>query len=173
MKKRNTVSKTLIITCIVVIIVGSVWGIKLHCKKVDLQWQAAKEIYRVHTAIQELDENWELESLSEVHPYEIKSPDGSSIFYYCCVTSYLNGNSVEIDGINKVALSQVIDVDSLENSVVCDINGSQGILGEIGNKKYLCWTISSTYSCILEYTKETISEEEIIRIAESVNNPEK
>lgn len=33
---------------------------------------------------------------------------------------------------------------------------------------YLCWTISPTYSCVLEYTAGSISEADIFHMAESV-----
>ena len=44
-------------------------------------------------------------------------------------------------------------------------------MGEYEGKKYLCWTISPKYSCVLEYIGGTITEEDIFRIAESVEVP--
>ena len=38
---------------------------------------------------------------------------------------------------------------------------------------YLCWTISPTYSCVLEYTAESASEADILRMAESVGEPKR
>ena len=43
-----------------------------------------------------------------------------------------------------------------------------GLWGELGDKTYLCWTISPKYSCVIEYPTGTVVEEDIIRMAESV-----
>ena len=45
-----------------------VWGIRIYQREQYPYWQAAKEIYKVQTALQEVDEDWKLESLSEVRP---------------------------------------------------------------------------------------------------------
>ena len=149
-------------------VVGSVWGIKLWLRERDPRWQAAKEIYRVEKALQQVDQDYKLESLSEVYPYEIKRPDGPSIFYYCCITSYLNEEPKEISGLNQAALSLVVDVNSLENQQNCRVGSLGAIMGEMDGQTYLCWTISPKYSCVISYTPGTVAEESIFRMAESV-----
>ena len=171
MGRKTTLQKFLIFLVAAIIFAGSIWGIKLYLREQDPRWQAAKEIYRVQTALQTVEEDCKLVSLSEVHPFEITRPDGSSIFYYCCVTSYINEESGAFIGLNKSALSQVINVDNLENTTICDVKGLESIMGEYEGKKYLCWTISPKYSCVLEYIGGTITEEDIFRIAESVEVP--
>lgn len=171
MGRQKMLQKFLIILVAVIMLAGSIWGIKLYLREQDPRWQAVKEIYRVQTALQTVDEDWKLESLSEVHPFEITRPDGPSIFYYCCVTSYINEEPSEFSSLDKTALSQIINVDDLENATVCDVNGLESIIGEYEGKKYLCWTISPKYSCVLEYTDGTIATEDIFRIAESVAIP--
>ena len=71
-----------------------------------------------------------------------------------------------VDRSNLIA--QVLDVDSLENPRNCKVNGMDGLWGELGDKTYLCWTISPKYSCVIEYPTGTVVEEDIIRMAESV-----
>lgn len=171
MGRKKTLQKIQIFLVAAIILTGSIWGIKLYLREQNPGWQAAKEIYRVQTALQTVDEEWKLESLSEVHPYEITRPDGPSIFYYCCVTSYINEEPSDFSGLNKMALSQVVDVDELENAIICDVNGLESVMGEYEGKKYLCWTISPKYSCVLEYMDGTITEEDIFHIAESVEIP--
>jgi len=173
MGRKKTLQKILIFLVAAIILTGSIWGIKLYLREQDPGWQAAKEIYRVQTALQTVDEEWKLESLSEVHPYEITRPDGPSIFYYCCVTSYINEEPSDFSGLNKMALSQVVDVDKLEKPSIWTVNGRPAILGEIDDKMYLCWTISPLYSCVLEYNAGIIPQEEVLHIAESVDLPEK
>lgn len=171
MNRKKILRWFLLFLFAVIVIAGSTWCIKLYLREQDPRWQAAKELYRVQTALQTVDEDWKLESLSEVHPFEITRPDGPSIFYYCCVTSYINDEPSDFSGLNKMALSQVVDVDELENATICDVNGLESVMGEYEGKKYLCWTISPKYSCVLEYMDGTITEEDIFHIAESVEIP--
>ena len=76
MNKKN-LKRIGIITIVIVVIAGICWGIKLYIRETDPRWQAAKEIYRVQTALQEVDENAKLESLSEVRSFEITSPNNN------------------------------------------------------------------------------------------------
>lgn len=73
-------------------VVGSVWGIKLWLRERDPRWQAAKEIYRVEKALQQVDQDYKLESLSEVYPYEIKRPDGPVYFITVVLPAILMKN---------------------------------------------------------------------------------
>ena len=80
--KKNT--KRIVIALIVAVVaVGIAWGIKLYIREKDPRWQAAKEIYKVQTALQQVDENATLESMSEVRSFEITSPNNPTIYYYC------------------------------------------------------------------------------------------
>lgn len=60
-------------------------------------------------------------------------------------------------------------MDSLENYRSGKINSLDAVMGELNGQTYLCWTISPTYSCVLEYTSGSISEADIFRMAESIN----
>ena len=163
-----------ILGCILALAItlGIIWAVHIYQREQDPYWQAAKEIYKVQTALQEVDEDWKLESLSDVRPFVIKGPDGTSINYYCCITSYLNEEPTEIEGLNKTALDLVIDIDTLENRNDCKIGDWDGVQGELDGLTYLCWTVSPKYSCVLEYTAGTVAEEDIFRMAESVGLPE-
>lgn len=79
----------------------------------------------------------------------------------------------EYFGLNQPALEQVVNIDALDNCRDCEVNGLEAVVGELDGKTYLCWTISPTYSCVLEYTAGTIPEADIFRMAESVGEPEK
>ena len=116
---------------------------------------------------------WELQSLTQVTPYCYQNPDGDTITYYCCITTYVGDEPSEYFGLNQSALEQVVDMDALENRRDCEVNGLEAVMGELDGKTYLCWTISPTYSCVLEYTAESASEADILRMAESVGEPER
>lgn len=159
-----------IIICIsaIAITAGIVWGFRIYQRENDPYWQAAKEIYKVQTALQEVDEDWKLESLSEVIPFEIRRTDGPSVYYYSCITTYLNEEPQELNGLNTAALSQVVDIDLLEDQRNCKVGTLDAVMGELAGKTYLCWTISPKYSCVISYSSGTIAEGDVFQIAESV-----
>ena len=150
------------------IIMASAWGIKIYLRNQDPRWHMVKEIYKVQAALQEVDKDWNLESLSEVRPFVIKGPNNASINYYCCITSYLNEEPSELEGLNKAALDMVVDIDNLENRSDCKVGSWDGVQGELEGLTYLCWTVSPKYSCVMEYTAGTVTEEDVFRMAESV-----
>ena len=168
MNKKKILLAIIICISAVAITAGIVRGFRIYQRENDPCWQVAKEIYKVQTALQEVDEDWSLESLSSVYPLSYQDGKGNIINYYCCTSTYPNGEPTDFSGLNKTALSQVLDVDSLENPRNCKVNGMDGLWGELGDKTYLCWTISPKYSCVIEYPTGTVVEEDIIRMAESV-----
>ena len=168
MNKNKILSVIIICISVVAIIAGGVWGFRAYQRENDPYWQAAKEIYKVQTALQKVDEDWKLESLSEVRPYEIKRPDGPSIYYYCCITGYLTVEPEELNGLNKAGISLVVDVDSLKNCRYYKVGDQDAVMGELDGQTYLCWTISPKYSCVISYTHGTVAERDIFQIAESV-----
>ena len=166
--KKKIIVEIAVCIALVVIIAGPVLGIKIYQRERDPNWQIAKRLYNVESALQEIDESWELQSLTQVTPYCYQNPDGDTITYYCCITTYVDGVSAEYFGLNRPALEQVVDMDTLENRRDCEVNGLDAVMGEMDGKTYLCWTISPTYSCVLECTAEAIPETDIFRMAESV-----
>lgn len=168
MNKKKHLLVTIICISSIAITVGIVLGVRLYKRESDPCWQVAKEICKEQTALQEVDEDWKLESLSEVRPFVIKGPNNVSINYYCCITSYLNEEPSELEGLNKAALDMVVDIDNLENRSDCKVGSWDGVQGELDNLTYLCWTVSPKYSCVMEYTAGTVTEEDVFRMAESV-----
>ena len=169
MKKKIIVGITICIF-LAVIITGMVWGIRIYRREQDPNWQIAKKLYNVESVLQEIDESWELQSLTQVTPYCYQNPDGDTITYYCCITTYVGDEPSAYFGLNQSALEQVVDMDTLENRRDCEVNGLEAIMGELNGQTYLCWTISPTYSCVPEHTAGSISEADIFRMAESVGN---
>lgn len=166
--KKNT--KRIVIALIVAVVaVGIAWGIKLYLREKDPRWQAAKEIYKVQTALQQVDENAKLESVSEVRSFEITSPDSPTIYYYCTITSYLTEEPQQTTDLNKTALSMVVDVDALANRRDCKVGEQDAVMGEIDGYHYLCWTYSPKYSCVFKYIEGSVSEEDLFHMAESVD----
>ena len=167
MNKKN-LKRIGIIIIMLVVLAGICWGIKLYIREKDPRWQAAKEIYRVQTALQKVDENAKLESLSEVRSFEITTPNSPTIYYYCTITAYLTEESEETTTLNKTALSMVVDIDSLENRRDCKVGNQDAVMGEIDGFHYLCWTYSPKYSCVFKYVEGSVTEEDLFHMAESV-----
>ena len=166
--KKKIIVGIAVCAALVIIIAGAVYGLKIYQREQDPDWQIAKKLYSVESALQEIDESWELQSLTQVTPYCYQNPDGDTITYYCCATTYVNDEPTEYSGLHKTALGQVVDMDALENRRDCEVNGLAAVIGELDGQTYLCWTISPIYSCVLEYTAGSISEADIFRMAESV-----
>lgn len=169
MKKKKIVGIAVCIAFVVAIAV-TVLGINIFQREQDPNWQLAKKLYNVESALQEIDESWELQSFTQVTPYCYQNPNGDVINYYCCITTYVDDAPTEYLGLNQIALEQVVNVDVLENCRDCEINDKEALIGELDGQTYLCWTISPTYSCVLKYTAGSISELDIFRMAESVRD---
>ena len=172
MKKKNLWIAGIFVVGLMMI-VGIIRYIEVQKRENNPNWQIAKKLYNVESALQEIDESWELQSLTQVTPYCYQNPDGDTITYYCCITTYVDDEPAESFGLNKTALEQVVDMDALEKRRDCEVNGLEAVMGELDGKTYLCWTISPTHSCVLEYTDESASEADILRMAESVGEPER
>ena len=168
--KKKIIMGIIVCISLVVIIAGMIWGIRMYQREQDPNWQIAKKLYNVESALQEIDESWELTSLTQVTPYCYQNPDEDTITYYCCITTYMDDEPAGYFGINQAALEQIVDMDALENRRDCEVNDLAAVIGELDGQTYLCWTTSPTYSCVLEYTAGTISEADIFRMAESVGS---
>ena len=165
---KKNVKRIVIALIVAVVAAGIAWGIKLYFREKDHRWQAAREIYKVQAAQQQVDENAKLESLSEVRSFEITSPNSPTIYYYCTITSYLAEEPEETIALNKTVLSMVVDIDSLENRRDCKVGNQDAVMGELDGFHYLCWTYSPKYSCVFKYVEGSVTEEDLFHMAESV-----
>ena len=73
----------------------------------------------------------------------------------------------EYDGLNEDAFNCVLEIDLAEVVRECNVNDYNAIIYEYGERTYLCWSITEEHSCILEYSPDFISEDEIFKMAES------
>ena len=154
-----------------VLIVGIIRYIEVQKRENDPNWQIAKEIYKVENALKEVDEDYECQSVSKVTPFTHTDSEGNTIVYYCCQTAYISNESGEYAGLNMDAIGMVIDISQIENKRECTVNEYDAFQCEIADRTYLCWTLSSEISCVIEYDADAIKEENILRMAESVSLP--
>lgn len=172
MNKKKAIAIICICIAVVFVVGAVVQGVRLYNRENDPYWQVAKKLYNVESALKEVDEDWKLESVSTVKPYTYANPEGETIVYYHCTTAYLTDDEVKLEGINAEAIKQVVDIEILENGWECEVNGQSGIIGELDGRTYLCWTLDSENSCVIEYTAGSITQEEVFRMAESVQLPQ-
>ena len=171
MKKKNLWIAGIFVVGLMMI-VGIIRYIEVQKRENDPNWQIAKEIYKVENALKEVDEDYECQSVSKVTPFTHTDSEGNTIVYYCCQTAYISNESGEYAGLNMDAIGMVIDISQIENKRECTVNEYDAFQCEIADRTYLCWTLSSEISCVIEYDADAIKEENILRIAESVSLPD-
>lgn len=160
---------------IVAVIALISWGafryVGVRHRQADPNWRLAEQIYSIEKALKEVDEDFQCESISKVTPYTYADPDGNTIVYYCCQTTYMEDVYGDDAGLNTEALGMVIDFSQIENRRSCKVKEYDAFQCEMGGRSYLCWTISPELSCIIEYSENVNTEAEILRMAESVQPP--
>ena len=169
--KRKALRAVGIGILVLVLSIGVARYIEVRTRRTDPNWQIANEIYKVENALKEVDEGYEYQSVSKVTPFTYTDSEGNTIVYYCCQTAYVSNESGEYTGLNMDAIGLVIDISQIENKRECTVNEYDAFRCELGDRTYLCWTLSPETSCVIEYDADVISEENILRMAESVLLP--
>lgn len=166
--KRKVLWVVAIGALVLVLIMGVARYIEVRNRQTDPNWQIANEIYRVENTLKEVDEDYECQSVSKVTPFTYTDSEGNTIVYYCCQTAYLSNESGAHTGLDMNAIGLVIDVSQIENRRECTVNEYDAFLCEIGDRSYLCWTLSPETSCVIEYNADAVQGSDIVRMAESV-----
>ena len=167
MKKRFLLIAGICIASLI-LIAGIVWYRTVEKRENDPNWQIAKEIYKVENALQEVDEDYECQSVSKVTPFTYTDSEGNTIIYYCVQTAYLENESGDDAGLDMNAIRMVVNPEQMENERECKVNEYDALLCELGDRSYLCWTLSPELSCVIEYSEGSVEEASIFRMAESV-----
>ena len=169
--KKKLLWGTGIIVLLVLVTLGVCHWIEMRNRQTDPNWELAQQIYNMENALKEVDEDYECKSISKVTPYTYADPAGNTIIYYCCQTTYIEDEYGETTGLNTDAIGMVIDFAQIQNRRECKVNAYDAFQCEMGERSYLCWTISPEISCVIEYSADVIGEADIFRMAESVQVP--
>ena len=143
--------------------------IEVQNRQTDPNWELAEQIYNMENALKEVDEDYECKSISKVTPYTYEDSAGNTIVYYCCQTTYIEDEYGETTGLNTDAIGMVIDFAQIQNRRECKVNAYDAFQCEMGERSYLCWTISPEISCVIEYGAETVEEADIFQMAKSIH----
>lgn len=93
--------------------------------------------------------------------------EDNNINYHILKTTYYEADPDEVTGLNTDALSVLFDPDYAVSCEEMKIQGWDAALYKTSKHSFLCWTFSPEVSYVLEYNPEAISDEEIIKMAES------
>ena len=125
-----------------------------------------------------LGDEWEKQSVTEVSNIAYSDEEGNTNIYHICVTKYYGVDAAKQTGLNTDAISAVISPDEAESWRECTVSDLPAAIYQKDGRAYLCWTIMPEFSCVIEYDSTAESEEDMLRMAESVpanqsqtNNP--
>ena len=166
--KKKLLWCTGIVVLIVLVVCGVCRYIKVRNSQTDSNWKLAQQIYNMENTLKEVDEDYECQSISKVTPFTYTDSEGNTIVYYCIQTAYLENESGDDTGLDMNAIGMVIDADQIETRRKCMVNEYNAFLCEIGDRSYLCWTLSHETSCVIAYQADAVHESDIVRMAESV-----
>ena len=99
--------------------------------------------------------------------YAMKDGTGDGIHYHMIKSTYFEEDPSEITGFNENAVGVLFDVASADSSEEMQINEWAACRYRVNEKSFLCFTYSTEMTYVLEYNAEEVSDEEIIKMAES------
>ena len=166
--KKKLLWCTGIVVLIILVVLGILRYIEVRNCQTDPNWKLAELIYKMENALKEVDEDYECKSISKVTPFTYTDSEGNTIVYYCCQTTYVSDESGKYTSLDTDAIGMVIDFAQVKNRQECKVNAYDAFQCEMGERSYLCWTISPEISCVIEYSAEVNNEADIFQMAKSV-----
>ena len=115
-----------------------------------------------------LGDEWKKQTVTKVSDLVYSDNEGNTIIYHVCTTTYYEADSSKQTGLNTDAISTVISPDEAESCRECTVSGLPAAIYQKNGRAYLCWTIMPELSCVIEYDPAVESEEDMLRMAESV-----
>ena len=115
-----------------------------------------------------LGDEWKKQTVTKVSDLVYSDNEGNTIVYHVCITTYYEADATEQTGLNTEAIAAVISPDEAESYRECTVSGLPAAIYQKDGRAYLCWTIRPELSCVLEYDPAVQSEDDMLRIAESV-----
>lgn len=115
-----------------------------------------------------LGDEWKKQTVTKVSDLVYSDDEGNTIVYHVCTTTYYEADSAMQTGLNTNAISAVISPDEAESCRDCTVSGLPAAIYQKDGRAYLCWTIMPELSCVIEYDPAVESEEDMLRMAESV-----
>lgn len=93
--------------------------------------------------------------------------ESDNINYHILKTTYYEADPDDVTGLNVEALRVLFTPETADSCETMKIQEWDAMLYKTKDHAYLCWTHSPEVSYVLEYNPEAVSDEEIIKMAES------
>lgn len=122
----------------------------------------------IESKLNEIGKEIDGKATTSVTPTTYKNSDGKVVITFYFLKTEYEGSTPEISGQNTSAIGCVVSESGAEEIRECNVGDFPAVIYETSGYKYLCWTISGEISCVLEYDESSVSEEEIFKVAESV-----
>lgn len=115
-----------------------------------------------------LGDEWKKQTVTKVSDLVYSDDEGNTIVYHICTTTYYEADAAEQSGLNIDAISAIIPPDKAESNRECTVSKLPAAIYQKDGRAYLCWTIIPELSCVLEYDPAVQSEDDMLRMAESI-----
>ena len=147
--------------CILLVLIGAITFVNRPTTEDEMM----DMLNRVENA---LGDEWKKQTVTKVSDFVYSDGKGNTIIYYVCITTYYEADAAEQSGLNTDAISAIIPPDKAESNRECTVGNLPAAIYQKDKRAYLCWTIIPELSCVLEYDPAVQSEEDMLRMAESV-----
>lgn len=117
---------------------------------------------------QAIPKDFEKQSDTEVYTFQFTDGTGAELAYHICLTSYEKSHDSHISGFHTDAIRAVFDPDTAQLQKEFVISDHPAALYQLDNVSYLCCTSSPEASVVLEYPVGSITEEDAVRIIQSI-----
>ena len=147
--------------CVLLVLVGTI----TFANRRTTEDEMMDMLNRVENA---LGDEWKKQTVTKVSDSVYSDNGGNTIVYHVCITTYYEADATEQTGLNTEAIAAVISPDEAESCRECTVSGLPAAIYQKDGQAYLCWTIIPELSCVIEYDPAVESEEDMLRMAESV-----
>lgn len=117
---------------------------------------------------QALGEDYEKQIVTKVYDFEFINDQDDMMILHLCLTTYYGADPEDVTGLNTAALSAVFDLEGAQLQKEFTVSEHPAAIYQDETHAYLCWTSSPETSAVLDHTPGAISEENALRIVQSV-----
>jgi len=160
---------TVLLVCVLVITAAIciVGGIAAGAEGDKTDAEKMKEMAdRVEDAILSVDDSYKKQVEIVTYPLTYSDASGNTIIFTQCHTKYYDSDPAEVTGLHIESIESVVTMpDEYEN---CTVGEMVGAWFSKDDRAFLCWTITSEVSCVIEYSPDSVTRADIFKMAESV-----
>lgn len=162
-KKR----KWLFAAMLILVLSGAVFCITKFKSGNTASSDPERMIQRIETA---MGDDFKKQTMTEIAATLVYSngKESDNINYHILETTYYEADPHEVKGLNENAFHVLFIPEAAVSCEKMKVQDWDAALYKTSNRNYLCWTFSPEISYVLEYNPEAISDEEIIKMAQSV-----